>query len=99
MEWLNYHHLLYFWVVAKEGSIVRASKELRLAHPTISGQIHRLEDILGEKLFSPRARNLFLTAVGPVAFPYADHIFSLAQQFHHTLQGPATHPPRRPDRR
>ena len=45
MEWLNYHHLLYFWVVAKEGSIVRASQELRLAHPTISGQIHRLEEI------------------------------------------------------
>jgi LysR family transcriptional activator of nhaA len=37
MEWLNYHHLLYFWVVAKEGSIVRAGKELRLAHPTIIG--------------------------------------------------------------
>ena len=45
MEWLNYHHLLYFWVVAKRGSIVRASEELRLAHPTISGQIHRLEDV------------------------------------------------------
>jgi len=52
MEWLNYHHLLYFWVVAKEGSIVRASEVLRLAHPTISGQIHRLEDVLGEKLFA-----------------------------------------------
>ena len=43
MEWLNYHHLLYFWVVAREGTITGASRELRLAHPTISGQIHRLD--------------------------------------------------------
>ena len=58
MEWLNYHHLLYFWVVAKEGSIVAAGKQLRLAHPTISGQIHRLEDVLGQKLLARRGRNL-----------------------------------------
>ena len=53
MEWLNYHHLFYFWVVAKEGSIAQASKELRLAHPTISAQIHRLEDVLGDQADSP----------------------------------------------
>jgi DNA-binding NtrC family response regulator len=47
MEWLNYHHLLCFWAVAKHGSIVRASEDLHLAHPTISGQIHRLEEVLG----------------------------------------------------
>ena len=51
MEWLNYHHLYYFWVVAKHGSIARAVDELRLAQPTISGQIKLLEDTLGEKLF------------------------------------------------
>jgi len=49
MEWLNYHHLLYFWVVAKEGSIVRASKQLRLAHPTISGQIHPVAKFIGSR--------------------------------------------------
>ena len=76
MEWLNYHHLLYFWVVAKEGSVVRASEELRLAHPTISGQIHRLEEVLGEKLFARRGRSLVLTEAGRVAFRYADEIFS-----------------------
>ena len=53
MDWLNYHHLFYFWVVAKEGSIAQASKELRLAHPTISAQIHRLEDVLGDQADSP----------------------------------------------
>lgn len=51
MDFLNNHHLLYFWVVAKDGSIARASEVLRLAHPTISAQIHLLEDVPGEKLF------------------------------------------------
>ena len=51
MEWLNYHHLLYFWTVARQGTIARASEELRLAQPTISGQIRALEHQLGEKLF------------------------------------------------
>ena len=95
MEWLNYHHLLYFWVVAKEGSIVRASEELRLAHPTISGQIHRLEEVLGEKLFARRGRNLVLTESGRVAFRYADEIFSLGREFVDTLKGRASGKPLR----
>src|SRR5438093_1207907 len=89
MEWLSYHHLLYFWVVAKEGSIVRASEELRLAHPTISGQIHRLEAGLGVKLFARKGRNLVLTDTGRVAFRYADEIFSLGREFVDTIQGRA----------
>ena len=95
MEWLNYHHLLYFWVVAKEGSIVRASEELRLAHPTISGQIHRLEEVLGEKLLTRRGRNLVLTEAGRVAFRYADEIFSLGREFVDTLKGRASGKPLR----
>ena len=95
MEWLNYHHLLYFWVVAKEGSIVRASEELRLAHPTISGQIHRLEEVLGEKLFARRGRHLVLTETGRVAFRYADEIFSLGREFLDTLKGRASGRPLR----
>ena len=87
MEWLNYHHLLYFWVVAKHGSITQASKELRLAHPTISGQIHRLEEVLGAKLFTRKGRNLVLTDSGRIAFRYADEIFSLGQEFQDTLKG------------
>lgn len=90
MEWLNYHHLLYFWVVAKEGSIVRASNELCLAHPTISGQIHRLEEILGEKLFARKGRSLALTEVGQVAFRYADEIFSLGRELQDAIKGRAT---------
>src|SRR5438445_11069418 len=95
MEWLNYHHLLYFWVVAKEGSLARASQELRLAHPTISGQIHRLEEALGEQLFTRQGRNLVLTEVGRVAFRYADEIFSLGREFLDTVKGRASGKPLR----
>ena len=95
MEWLNYHHLLYFWMVAKEGSIVRACQELHLAHPTISGQIHRLEEVLGEKLFVRRGRHLVLTEAGRVAFRYADEIFSLGREFVETLKGRASTKPMR----
>lgn len=87
MEWLNYHHLLYFWVVAKEGSIVRAGKQLGLAPPTISGQIHRLEEVLGEKLFARRGRSLVLTEQGRVALRYADAIFALGREFQDRVKG------------
>jgi LysR family transcriptional activator of nhaA len=90
MEWLNYHHLLYFWVVAKEGSIVRAGKQLGLAPPTISGQLHQLEEALGEKLFSRKGRNLVLTDEGRVALRYADAIFALGREFVDTVRGRAT---------
>ncbi len=95
MEWLNYHHLLYFWMVAKHGSITRASAELRLAHPTISGQIHRLEAVLGKKLFVRSGRNLALTDSGRIAFRYADEIFALGQEFQDTLKGRTTGQPLR----
>ncbi|MDO8834156.1 MAG: transcriptional activator NhaR [Vicinamibacterales bacterium] len=87
MEWLNYHHLLYFWVVAKEGSIARATEELGLAHPTISAQIHRLEEVLGERLFRREGRGLVLTDVGRVAFRYADEIFGLGREFLGAVKG------------
>lgn len=80
MGWLNYHHLLYFWTVARTGSITKASAELRLAPPTISAQIHSLEDTLGEKLFSRSGRNLVLTEMGRMVFRYAEEIFSLGRE-------------------
>ncbi len=89
MEWLNYHHFYYFWIVAKEGSIVAASRKLGLAHPTISGQIHRLEEVLGEKLFLHVGRRLVLTDAGRVAYRYADEIFSLGREFLDTIKGRA----------
>ena len=86
MEWLNYHHLLYFWTVAREGTIARASQELRLAQPTISGQIRVLEEHLGEKLFQRSGRNLVLTDIGRVVYRYADDIFGLGRELMDTLK-------------
>lgn len=90
MDWLNYHHLLYFWVVAREGSIARASQELRLTQPTISAQIQALEETLGEKLFTRAGRSLMLTDMGRVVFRYADEIFSLGRELMDTLKGRPT---------
>jgi LysR family transcriptional activator of nhaA len=95
MEWLNYHHLLYFWVVAREGSIVRASQELNLAQPTISGQIRVLEEKLGEKLFMRVGRNLALTDTGRMVYRYADEIFTLGRELREALQGRVTDHPMR----
>ena len=89
MEWLNYHHLLYFWMVAKEGSIVRASKELHLASPTISGQIHVLEEALEGKLFKRKGREMVLTELGQVVFRYANDIFSIGRDLMDTVKGRA----------
>lgn len=86
MEWLNYHHLLYFWVVARKGSIAKASQELRLAQPTISGQLKALEDSLGEKLFSRKGRGLELTEMGSVVYSYAEEIFSLGRELLDTVK-------------
>jgi LysR family transcriptional activator of nhaA len=95
LEWINYHHLLYFRTVAKEGSITRASKVLLLAQPTISGQIRALEETLGEKLFARQGRNLVLTEFGRVVYRYADEIFSLGQEMSDVLKGRPTGRPQR----
>lgn len=93
MEWLNYHHLLYFWMVARRGSITKACQELRLAQPTISGQLRALEESLGEKLFARQGRRLVLTDVGQVVYKYADEIFSIGSELSDVLKGrPRTRP-------
>src|SRR5437867_3758136 len=95
MEWLNYHHLLYFWSVAREGSVSRACEKLHLAQPTISGQLRRLEKSLGEKLFNRVGRNLVLTDTGRMVYRYADGIFSLGRELMDALKGrPASRPQR-----
>lgn len=87
MNWLNYHHLLYFWTVAKTGSITAAAKELRLAHPTISAQISTLENNVGHKLFRQVGRRLELTEMGQLTYRYANDIFSLGEELRQTLDG------------
>ncbi len=74
---INYKHLRYFWAVAKEGGVARASERLNLTPQTISGQLTMLEDYLGVKLFTRVGRNLELTETGRLILSYADEIFSL----------------------
>lgn len=86
MDWLNYHHLLYFYLVAREGTISAASEVLRLAPSTISVQIKTLEEALGEDLFERSGRNLVLTERGKLAYSYAEEIFGLGQELLDTFR-------------
>lgn len=93
MDWLNYHHLLYFWTVAKEGSISRACEKLHLAQPTISGQLKKLEGSIGQKLYERVGRGLVLTDAGRTVFRYADEIFSIGEELREALKGRPTDRP------
>ena len=87
MEWLNYHHLLYFWLVVREGGVTRAAEKLHLSHPTVSTQIKQLERALGEKLLEKKGRRLVPTEVGQIAYRYADEIFGLGHELLDTVKG------------
>ena len=93
MDWLNYHHLLYFYTVAREGSVTRAAEVLRLAQPTLSGQIRKLEEALGEQLFARDGRRLVLTESGQLVYRYADEIFSTGREMMDALRGRPTNRP------
>ncbi|MEO0996014.1 MAG: LysR family transcriptional regulator, partial [Pseudomonadota bacterium] len=80
MRHLNYNHLQYFWVVAREGTIARAAESLHVTPQTISGQIKLLEDSIGEALFERSGRRLALTTTGQTVFDYADVIFSVGAE-------------------
>jgi LysR family transcriptional activator of nhaA len=95
MQWLNYHHLLYFWTAVREGGIQAASRRLRLAHPTVSVQIKQLEESLGYQLFDRSHRKLELTEAGQLAYRYADEIFSLGNELVDALEGQPTGRPLR----
>jgi len=86
VEWLNYHHLLYFWTAAREGGVTRAAKKLRLAQPTVSEQIKRLEQLLGAELFERRGRTLVLSEFGRTVYGYADEIFKSGQELMNALE-------------
>lgn len=95
MEWLNYHHLRYFWAVAREGSVTRAAVKLHISQPTVSAQIRELEEALGERLFTRTGRTLALTDVGRTVFRYADEIFGLGRELLDTVKGRPTGRPAR----
>jgi LysR family transcriptional activator of nhaA len=87
VQWLNYHHLLYFWTVAKEGGISRAAEQLHLAQPTLSSQIKKLERAIGADLFDRVGRSMVLTETGQIVYRYADEIFALGREMTDTLRG------------
>ena len=87
MDWLNYHHLLYFWTVVRDGGVSKAAEKLLLSQPTVSAQVKMLEDALGERLFQRKGRTLVLTDVGRVVDQYAGEIFTLGHELVETLKG------------
>ena len=86
MRHLNYNHLLYFYTVAREGSVAQAAKVLHLTPQTVSGQIKLLEDVIGEPLFLRVGRGLTLSDTGRVVQAYADEIFSVGTALVQRLQ-------------
>jgi LysR family transcriptional activator of nhaA len=89
MRHLNYSHLLYFWTVAREGSIAKASSVLHLTPQTISGQLKLLDESIGDRLFVRAGRRLVLSDLGKVVYQYADEIFSLGAELAHVARGKA----------
>ncbi len=95
MEWLNYHHLRYFWTVARKGGVRKAAEELHVSQPSISAQLRLLEESLGQKLFRRSGRNLVLTETGQLVLNYADEIFSAGRELMNAVkQRPGKHPVR-----
>jgi LysR family transcriptional regulator, transcriptional activator of nhaA len=86
VEQLNFHHLRYFWAVAKEGNLTRTAARLRVAQSALSSQIQLLEAQLGEPLFVRAGRALVLTEAGKLALAYAEEIFTAGGELVSTLQ-------------
>ena len=93
MEWLNYHHLHYFWTTVREGSIAAASRRLGVSRPSVSMQLKALEGFLGAPLFTRRGRNLELTATGKLVRGYAEDIFRTGEELLDAVRGRPTGSP------
>jgi len=91
VEFLNFHHLRYFWTVARKGGVRKAAEELGVSQPSISAQLKLLEESLGEKLFRRSGRKLVLTETGQMVMTYADEIFTAGRELIHAVkQRPST---------
>ena len=90
MEWLNYHHLHYFWAVVQEGGIAAASRRLQISRPSISMQLKSLEAFFGQALFERRGRHLELTETGRLVHGYADEIFTTGRELVDAVRGRPT---------
>lgn len=97
MEWLNYHHLFYFWNVVRAGGVNQAAVKLRISAPAISSQMRQLQEQLGEPLFTKKGRKLVLTDMGTTVYEYADDIFALGRELLDTVKNRPTGRPLRVD--
>lgn len=88
---LNYKHLYYFWVAAKEGGMSHAAARLGMAVQTVSAQVHLLEQSLGHALFKPAGRGLVLTEAGQAALRVAEQTFQLGEQLHTVVRDATSH--------
>lgn len=80
MRQLNFHHLYYFWRVAKEGHLTRTAEQLHVSQSALSSQIKQLQEQLGHELFTREGRSLALTEIGHIVLEYAESIFSLSNE-------------------
>lgn len=87
MDWLNYHHLLNFWLVARQGGVQPASRVLHVSPASVSIQVRQLERTLGVKLFEKHGRRLVLTGTGELVAEYADEIFRTGRELMETIKG------------
>ncbi len=87
MDWLNYHHLLNFWLVAREGSVQRASEVLHVTPASVSVQVRQLERALDVKLLKKQGRGLVLTETGEKVASYANEIFATGRELTEMVKG------------
>lgn len=92
MDWLNYHHLRYFYIVAREGSLRAAAETLGVSQPSISTQLRQLEESLGGPLFRRTARKMVLTELGQMVLRYAEDIFSTGRELLSAVRQRSTQP-------
>lgn len=97
MDWLNYHHLYYFWNVVKAGGVNQAAQQLRVSPPAVSSQLKELQKNLGEPLFVRSGRKLQLTEMGQTVFDYSEDIFALGRELMDTVRNRPTGRPIRVD--
>jgi len=93
MKDLNYHHLLYFWEVARQKSVSRAAKQMSVSQPTVSAQIKALEKALGDDIFIRTGRDLVLTELGQLVFEYANEIFTIGRELGEAVSTRRSHRP------
>lgn len=86
MAKINFNHLYYFWVIAKEGHLGRAAQKLFISQSALSTQLKKLEESLKKPLFIREGRVLKLTEAGQMTLSYADKMFNLGNELSHLLR-------------